>query len=279
MLGITDFWTYVLGTVAIVLLPGPNSIFVLTVGAQRGVRMGYQAAAGVFVGDTVLMVLAAAGVASLLRTYPPVFMVIKYVGAAYLAWVGFDIIRGGWRRLRDRGANQADSAGGPAGDSANRATGTTGDSANRATGPTGETPGPAVGVGSPAGGPAGATAAASSGATPGARSGSASGSAGMRRPFRRALVVSLLNPKAILFVISFFIQFVEPGYAHPALSFLILGVVLQVFSVLYLTALIFGGQFLAGQFRRRRRLAAGASAGIGTLFVGFGIKLATATVG
>jgi leucine efflux protein len=271
VLGITDFWTYVLGTVAIVLLPGPNSIFVLTVGAQRGVRMGYQAAAGVFVGDTVLMVLAAAGVASLLRTYPPVFMVIKYVGAAYLAWVGFGILRGGWRRLRDRGANQADSAGGPAGE--------TGDSANRATGPTGETPGPAVGVGSPTGGPAAATAAASSGATSGAVSGSASGSVGMRRPFRRALVVSLLNPKAILFVISFFIQFVEPGYAHPALSFLILGVVLQVFSVLYLTALIFGGQFLAGQFRRRRRLAAGASAGIGTLFVGFGIKLATATVG
>jgi hypothetical protein len=36
VLGITEFWTYVLGTVAIVLLPGPNSIFVLTVGAQRG---------------------------------------------------------------------------------------------------------------------------------------------------------------------------------------------------------------------------------------------------
>ena len=32
MLGITDIWTYVLGTVAIVLLPGPNSLFVLTDG-------------------------------------------------------------------------------------------------------------------------------------------------------------------------------------------------------------------------------------------------------
>ncbi|MEU7902053.1 leucine efflux protein LeuE [Actinoplanes sp. NPDC049118] len=238
VLGITDFWTYVLGTVAIVLLPGPNSIFVLTVGAQRGVRMGYRAAAGVFVGDTVLMVLAAAGVASLLRTYPPVFMVIKYAGAAYLAWVGFGIIRSGWRRLRDRGADPA---------------------ARAASGPAGETSGPASGTG----GPAHAT----------------GGPAGMRRPFRRALVVSLLNPKAILFVVSFFIQFVEPGYAHPALSFLILGAVLQVFSVLYLTALIFGGQFLAGQFRRRRRLAAGASTGIGAVFVGFGIKLATASVG
>ncbi|MET8150886.1 leucine efflux protein LeuE [Actinoplanes sp. NPDC049668] len=260
MLGITDFWTYVLGTVAIVLLPGPNSIFVLTVGAQRGVRMGYRAAAGVFVGDTVLMVLAAAGVASLLRTYPPVFMVIKYAGAAYLAWVGFGVIRSGWRKLRNRGADLAartandltgDSTGAASAASAASAAGAASAASAATNGPADIAGGPASGTGVPA---------------------------GMRRPFRRALVVSLLNPKAILFVVSFFIQFVEPGYAHPALSFLILGAVLQVFSVLYLTALIFGGQFLAGQFRRRRRLAAGASTGIGAVFVGFGIKLATASV-
>jgi leucine efflux protein len=102
---------------------------------------------------------------------------------------------------------------------------------------------------------------------------------GMQRPFRRALVISLLDPKAILFFVSFFIQFVEPGYPYPALSFLVLGAVVQFFSLLYLSALIFGGRFLAGQFRERRRLAAGATAGVGALFVGFGIKLATASAG
>ncbi|GAA3907823.1 leucine efflux protein LeuE [Actinoplanes auranticolor] len=237
MLGITDFWTYVLGTLAIVLLPGPNSIFVLTVGAQRGVRAGYRAAAGVFVGDAVLMALAAAGVASLLRTYPPVFMVIKYAGAAYLAWVGLGIIRGAWRKWSDRGdatvGRRSDGVAMPDNEAAR---------GGNQVQPTGL-------------------------------------GAGMQRPFRRALMVSLLNPKAILFVVSFFIQFVEPGYAHPALSFLILGAVLQVFSALYLTALIFGGQFLAGQFRRRRRLSAGMATGVGAVFVGFGIKLATATTG
>jgi leucine efflux protein len=222
MLGITDFWTYVLGAGAIVLLPGPNSIFVLSVAARRGVRTGYRAAFGVFLGDTVLMVLSAAGVASLLRAYPPVFLVIKYAGAAYLGWVGLGIIRGAWRKWRGRGEIQAVS----------RAPST-------------------AEIGEPA---------------------------ELRHPFRRAAVISLLNPKAILFFISFFIQFVEPGYAYPALSFLVLGAVVQVFSVLYLTTLIFSGQFLAGQFRRRRRLAAGVSTGVGALFVGFGIKLATASV-
>src|SRR4029079_18767117 len=100
----------------------------------------------------------------------------------------------------------------------------------------------------------------------------------LRHPFRRAVVISLLNPKAILFFVSFFIQFVQPGYPHPAVSFLVLGAVVQFFSSLYLTALIFGGKFLAGQFRRRRKLAAGVTTGVGALFVGFGIKLATASI-
>ena len=67
MLGVTDIWTYVLGTVAIILLPGPNSLYVLSTAARHGVRAGYRAAAGVFLGDWVLMIAAALGVASLLR--------------------------------------------------------------------------------------------------------------------------------------------------------------------------------------------------------------------
>ncbi|NMO54092.1 leucine efflux protein LeuE [Actinoplanes sp. TBRC 11911] len=223
MVGVTNFWTYVIGTAAIILLPGPNSIFVLSVGARFGVRAGYKAAAGVFLGDTVLMTLSAAGVASLLRTYPPVFLVIKYAGAAYLFWVGLGIIRGAVRKWRARGEVPATAAG------------------------------PEVRAG-----------------------GDVLGE--VSHPFRRATVISLLNPKAILFFVSFFIQFVEPGYGHPALSFLVLGAVVQLFSGIYLTSLIFGGRFLASQFRRRRRLAAGAATGVGALFVGFGIKLATASV-
>lgn len=219
VLGITDFWTFVLGTVAIVLLPGPNSLFVLATAARRGVGAGYRAAAGVFVGDAVLMVLSAAGVASLLTAYPPLFLVIKYAGAAYLGYVGLTMLRGAWRRWRTRHEP----------------------------------------------------------ATP--RLIDSAEPAALRAPFRRALVVSIVNPKAILFFVSFFIQFVDPGYAWPALSFLVLGLVVQVTSALYLTGLIFAGTFLAAQFRARRRLAATATTGIAALFLGFSVKLATATAG
>ncbi|TCB96255.1 leucine efflux protein LeuE [Micromonospora zingiberis] len=214
VLGITDIWTYVLGTVAIVLLPGPNSLFVLSTAARRGVGTGYRAAGGVFVGDGVLMFLSAAGVASLLKAYPPIFLVIKYAGAAYLGYVGLTMLRAAWRRWRDR---------------------------NDPTTP---------------------------------RLIDAAQPAEMRSPFRKALVISLLNPKAILFFVSFFIQFVDPTYPWPALSFLLLGLIAQVTSALYLTALIFAGTFLAAQFRQRRRLAAGATTAVGALFLGFGLKLA-----
>jgi leucine efflux protein len=234
MLGVTDLWTYVLGTIAIVLLPGPNSLYVLSTAARFGVRRGYRAAGGVFLGDTVLMLGAAFGVASLLRAYPAVFMVIKYAGAAYLGYLGImmavNAIRGWRRRHADSAAN-----------------------------------GPAV--------------AESAVAAPAAAEPAMGGAPAVVRPFRRALFISLLNPKAILFVISFFIQFLDPNYAYPALSVLLLASVLQVCSVLYLSALIFGGTFLASQFRRRRRLSSALTAGVGAIFIGFGIRLATASLG
>ncbi|GAA0428455.1 leucine efflux protein [Acrocarpospora corrugata] len=211
--GITDIWAYVIGAFLIVLLPGPNSLYVLSTAAQRGVRLGYRAAGGVFVGDTLLMVATAAGLASLLQVNPVLFGILQYAGAGYLAWIGFTMIRSAWRSRK--GTVEAVEA-------------------------------PMVTAG---------------------------------HPFRKALTISLLNPKAILFFVTFFIQFVDPSYGAPALSFVILGVIIQVFSLLYLSALIFGGTFLAGQFERRRALSSGLTSAVGVLFVGFSAKLATTSLG
>lgn len=213
-LGITDLWTYVLGTLFIVLLPGPNSLFVLATAAQRGVASGYRAASAVFLGDAILMFLSALGIASVLKAEPMLFLGLKYVGAAYLFYLGIGMLRGGWQKLR----HPLEAAAAPAKEM------------------------------------------------------------DVNQPFRKALLLSLSNPKAILFFISFFIQFVDPGYAYPGLSFLVLGTILEIISALYLSFLIFSGVRLAAWFRRRQRLAAGASSGVGALFVGFGVKLASATL-
>jgi leucine efflux protein len=100
----------------------------------------------------------------------------------------------------------------------------------------------------------------------------------MQQPFKRALVISLLNPKAILFLLSFFVQFIDPAYETPAVPFLILGGIIMALSALYLSALIFAGARLAQGFSRRKRLSASLSSAVGGLFVWFGAKLATASL-
>ncbi|MEV8429300.1 leucine efflux protein LeuE [Streptomyces chartreusis] len=214
MFGVIDLPTYLAGLVLIVLLPGPNSLYVLSVAARRGVRSGYTAAAGVWCGDTVLMTLSAAGVASLLQANAVLFGIVKYAGAGYLTWLAIGMMRAAramWRTRREKAVEE------------------TTDTVSH------------------------------------------------ERPFRRAFVVSLLNPKAILFFVAFFVQFVDPGYAYPALSFVVLGAFAQAASFLYLTALIFSGTRLASAFRRRRRLSAGATSAAGALFLGFAVKLSLAS--
>ncbi|MEU2981025.1 leucine efflux protein LeuE [Streptomyces hirsutus] len=215
MFGVIDLPTYLAGLILIVLLPGPNSLYVLSVAARRGVRVGYRAAAGVWCGDVVLMTLSAAGVASLLQGNAVLFGIVKYAGAGYLTWLAIGMLRAAWGMWRTRR----------------------------------EQSGPET---------------------------VAADAAPMERPYRRALVISLLNPKAILFFISFFVQFVSES--NPIVGFVTLGVLAQVASVLYLSVLIFGGARLAAAFRRRRALSAGATSAAGALFLGFAVKLSLASV-
>ena len=232
MYGITDPLTFLIGTIFVVLLPGPNSMFVLTVASMRGVPSGYRAASGVFVGDTLLMLMAAMGAASMLYANPTLFMILKYAGAGYLAYIGVGLLRAAWRHLRDprmtgtlvKPCQDSDVAG-----QLSNASHSKHDS-------------------------------------------------GSRHPFRRALLVSLINPKAIFFFLSFFVQFVDTRYEHPALTFIALGVIVQICSFLYLSALIFAGARLAYLVRSHPRVSALASASVGTLFLAFGIRLANASI-
>jgi leucine efflux protein len=92
--------------------------------------------------------------------------------------------------------------------------------------------------------------------------------------YRKALIVSLLNPKAIFFFISFFVQFVDPAYPNPGLTFALLGVIVQCVSLVYLSVLIVGGVKLAQTFAQRKRLSALLNSVVGMMFIAFGARLA-----
>ena len=91
-LGVVHFTQFVLGTIAIILLPGPNSLYVLATAAKRGIRLGFLAALGVLVGDSLLMWASATGASTLLKTFPHAYLALKWGGAIYLAWIGLNLM-------------------------------------------------------------------------------------------------------------------------------------------------------------------------------------------
>jgi leucine efflux protein len=92
MLGVTDYGTFVVTIIVFLLIPGPGNLALITSTSKGGIVGGLAATMGVILGDQVLMWSAVAGVAALLAAYPQAFEAVQWVGAAYLAWLGFRML-------------------------------------------------------------------------------------------------------------------------------------------------------------------------------------------
>jgi len=91
--GIADYPAFVVAILIFLLIPGPGNLALVTSTGKGGIRGGLAAGVGIILGDQVLLWLAVAGVATVLTAYPPAFVAVQWLGAAYLAWLG-------WRMLR-----------------------------------------------------------------------------------------------------------------------------------------------------------------------------------
>lgn len=211
MFGITDITAYLIGVILIIILPGPNSLYCLSVSASHGKRAGFMAMSGILFGDTILILATVFGAGTLLRLYPAIFDGIKLVGGCYLAYLGCRLIMGAYQTFKNRHLMAGKSF-------------------------------------SPA-------------------------HVAQQNYFYRSLSLSLTNPKAILFLLSFFVQFVRPDYPRPFLTFFVLALILQIVSFLYLTLLVFSGKKLADTFSGRPIIITLAMLGVGGLFIGFGVNL------
>jgi threonine/homoserine/homoserine lactone efflux protein len=90
--GISDYSAFVAAIVLFLAIPGPGNLALITSTSKGGVTGGLMATLGVIAGDQVLMWLAVAGVAAVLSTYPAAFAAIQWLGAAYLAWLGWKML-------------------------------------------------------------------------------------------------------------------------------------------------------------------------------------------
>ncbi len=79
---------FLLAVLVICVTPGPDMLYILAASLSQGVRAGLVASVGMSLGMLVHTVVVALGLAALLSTVPVFFDVIKYVGAAYLVYIG-----------------------------------------------------------------------------------------------------------------------------------------------------------------------------------------------
>jgi leucine efflux protein len=92
MFGVADYGAFVAAIIIFLAIPGPGNLALITSTGKGGIAGGLAATLGVIAGDQVLMWLAVAGVAALLAAYPAAFHAVQWMGAAYLAWLGFRML-------------------------------------------------------------------------------------------------------------------------------------------------------------------------------------------
>lgn len=93
--------------------------------------------------------------------------------------------------------------------------------------------------------------------------------------FRRGFLVTLINPKAIVFYMAFFPLFINPATHKGSLTFITMGAVISCCTLFYGSLLVFVGNAAAKRLARNRHIAAFASRAAGLFLIGFGIKLTT----
>ena len=201
MFGIADYGAFAAAIVLFLAIPGPGNLALITSTSKGGIRGGLAATLGVMAGDQLLMWAAVAGVATLLATYPAAFHAVQWLGAAYLAWLGF-------KMLTDRPGAQ-----------------------------------PILNI-QPC------------------------------RYFQQAALITVLNPKAIVFYMAFFPLFVDPVRHQGVLTFGVMAATVAALTLVYGLVAVLLTHFLAERMRANPQVGRVLEKLAGVFLVGFGIKLA-----
>lgn len=89
-----DVWlTFVFASTALLLIPGPTVLLVLSYALSQGCTVAITTAAGVALGDLIAMTAPLAGLGALVLASATLFVALKWIGAVYLLYLGVKLIR------------------------------------------------------------------------------------------------------------------------------------------------------------------------------------------
>ena len=201
MFGIADYGSFVAAIILFLAIPGPGNLALITSTSKGGMAGGLASTFGVIAGDQVLMWLAVAGVAAMLSHYPTAFHMVQWLGAAYLAWLGFKMLTA---KVGDK---------------------------------------PLLNI------------------LP-------------RHYFRQSVMITLLNPKAIVFYMAFFPLFVDPAHHQGLLTFGVMAATIAALTFAYGLIVLLLTHFLAERIRANPTVTHVLGKLAGVFLIGFGVKLA-----
>ncbi|PKQ81443.1 lysine transporter LysE [Aeromonas sobria] len=93
--------------------------------------------------------------------------------------------------------------------------------------------------------------------------------------YRQGVLTNVLNPKVALFFLAFVPQFIAPDAPDKALAFILLGCIFNLNGMIWCHLLVFSTAYARNKVKLPARIGRWLNRGIGTLFVGLGIKLAS----
>lgn len=202
MFDIQNYSSFIAAILIFQLIPGAGTLAILNATARNGIGAGMGAVIGTLVGDFIFMVAAVAGLAAFLTANPQVFVALQWFGAAYLCWMGLQLLRAPLAAASEQDA--------------------------------------------------------------------------VRQSgwiyFRQACLVSLTNPKVILFFVAFFPLFMRPDSPPATLVAMMLHV--TAISLLYQAGIVLVGNAAARRLRAIPSARKIATRLAGIALIGFGIKLA-----
>lgn len=201
MFGISDYGAFAAAVTVFLLIPGPGNLALITSTGKGGWRAGLACCLGVMAADQVLMWLAVAGVAAVLAAYPAAFHAVQWVGAAYLAWLGYKLLT----------ARPGDA--------------------------------PAIEI-------------------------------QPRQYFRQGALITLMNPKAIVFYMAFFPMFVDPARHEGAITFGVMAATVAAITFIYSVIVVTLTTVLAERLRANPAVVKWLEKTAGVFLIGFGLKLA-----
>lgn len=199
--GISEYGAFVTAFILLLIIPGPGNLAIMTSTAKGGVLGGIMATLGVIAGDQVLLWITVAGVASILKAYAGALVIIQWVGAAYLVWLGAKMIM----------AKPGDK--------------------------------PILNI------------------KPG-------------QYFKQALVITLFNPKAVVFYLAFFPLFINPQTHLGFITFAVMAATVAILAFIYCFVVVVITHFLAEKIRSNQKVSSFLQKIAGLFLVGFGLKLA-----